>query len=213
MEHPRGRPDGAGCAVCLPQSDQGAIEPGLTMNLFVADPHWGWWIVLYFFFGGIAAGAYFSATLIDLVGREQDRELARLGYWIAFPLVSLCGILLIIDLDQPGRFWHMLLRSEVVGEAIQEGWPWSAAGWQHMIRAPLLKHWSPMSIGSWALLLFGLCSSLSFAGSLWPGGRLEWLLRRSVLARGLQVIGCGVGFFVAAYTGALLTATNQPIWS
>ena len=29
----------------------------------------------------------------------------------------------------------------------------------------------------------------------------------------LQVVGCGAGFFVAAYTGALLTATNQPMWS
>ena len=29
------------------------------MNLFVADPEWGWWIIRYFFLGGIAAGAYF----------------------------------------------------------------------------------------------------------------------------------------------------------
>src|SRR5690348_11962785 len=31
------------------------------MNLFVADPHWGHWILLYFYLGGIAAGAYFAA--------------------------------------------------------------------------------------------------------------------------------------------------------
>ena len=37
---------------------------GRLMNLFVADPHWGWWIILYFYLGGIAAGAYFTATLI-----------------------------------------------------------------------------------------------------------------------------------------------------
>jgi formate-dependent nitrite reductase membrane component NrfD len=54
------------------------------MNLFVADPHWDWWIVFYFFLDGIAAGAYFTATLLDLFGRA----LARLGYRIAFPLVS-----------------------------------------------------------------------------------------------------------------------------
>ena len=40
------------------------------MNPFVADPQWGWWIVLYFYLGGIAAGAYFLATLIELFGRE-----------------------------------------------------------------------------------------------------------------------------------------------
>src|SRR5262249_8307341 len=29
-----------------------------AMNLFVEDPEWGWWIILYFYLGGIAAGAY-----------------------------------------------------------------------------------------------------------------------------------------------------------
>src|SRR5438094_2889487 len=86
---------------------------GPAMNLFVADPHWGWWIILYFFLGGIAAGAYFMATLIDLVGQDRDRELARLGYGVAFPLISLCGLFLIVDLDQPLRFWHMLFKSEI----------------------------------------------------------------------------------------------------
>src|SRR5262249_39646098 len=47
----------------------------------------------------------------------------------------------------------------------------------------------------------------------WPGGRLEGLFRHGWLGRGLQVVGCLVGFFIAAYTGALLTATNQPVWS
>jgi formate-dependent nitrite reductase membrane component NrfD len=28
-----------------------------------------------------------------------------------------------------------------------------------------------------------------------------------------QVVGCLFGFFIASYTGALLTATNQPFWS
>ena len=43
------------------------------MNPFVADPEWGWWITFYFFLGGIAAGAYFLATLIELFGQEVDR--------------------------------------------------------------------------------------------------------------------------------------------
>jgi len=84
------------------------------MNLFVADPEWGGWIILYFFLGGIAAGAYFMATLVELFGHEDDRGLSRVGYWIAFPLVCLCGLFLIADLDRPGRFWPMLFRSEVV---------------------------------------------------------------------------------------------------
>jgi formate-dependent nitrite reductase membrane component NrfD len=183
------------------------------MNPFVTDPEWGHWIVAYFFLGGIAAGCYFVATLIDLVGHPEDRGLARLGYLVAFPLICLCGLLLTIDLNQPQRFWHMLFRSEVVHEALNEGWPLSGRSWGTMVRAPLLKYWSPMSIGSWALTVFGLCSWLSFLGSVWPEGRMERLFRESWFARVLQVVGCLVGFFVASYTGALLTATNQPVWS
>jgi formate-dependent nitrite reductase membrane component NrfD len=183
------------------------------MNFFVADPEWGWWIILYFYLGGIAAGAYFLALVMDVVGTAEDREVARVGYWIAFPLIVLCGLFLTVDLGQPTRFWHMLFRSEVVDAALAAGWPWSGAGWRLMASAPLLKYWSPMSIGSWALTVFGLCSFLSFLGSLWPGGRLERLLRHGILGRALAVVGCGVGLFVASYTGVLLTATNQPFWS
>jgi formate-dependent nitrite reductase membrane component NrfD len=183
------------------------------MNDFVADPEWGWWIIGYFFLGGIAAGAYFMATMIDLAGRPEDRPLARVGYMLALPLILVCGIFLILDLHRRERFWHMLFRSEVVHEAIQQGWPTSGAGWETITSAPLVKYWSPMSVGSWALSLFGLCSTLSLLGSLWPGGRLEWLFRRSWLGKVIAVVGCCVGFFVASYTGALLSATSQPVWS
>src|SRR5438445_10124278 len=87
---------------------------GPAMNLFVADPDWGWWIILYFYLGGIAAGAYFTATLIELVGSAEDRELSVIGYSITFPLVALCGLFLIVDLGRPERYWHMLFKSEVV---------------------------------------------------------------------------------------------------
>ena len=181
------------------------------MNLFVADPEWGWWIVLYFFLGGIAAGAYFLASLIELFGGSLNRDLPRVGYWIAFPLILLCGLFLTVDLERPERFWHMLFRSGQVGEALREGWPFG--GWRSMLSAPLFKRWSPMSVGSWALAAFGLCSGLSLLGSLWSEGRLARLLRRSWFGRLLQVAGSLVGFFVAAYTGTLLSATNQPLWS
>jgi protein NrfD len=183
------------------------------MDLFVADPEWHWWIILYFFCGGIAAGAYFTATLIDLVGNERERELARVGYWIALPLVLLCGLFLTVDLTQPERFWHMLFKSEIVHKGLAEGWPVSAQSWRTMRHAIMWKQWSPMSVGAWALLLFGICSFLSFMGSLWPSGRLAHFLRHGFFGKALQLLGSAVGFFIASYTGSLLTATNQPLWS
>jgi chorismate mutase-like protein len=171
------------------------------MNTFVADPHWGWWIVWYFYLGGIAAGAYFLAALVEFVGDERDRRISRVGYLLAAPLVAVCGVLLILDLDQPTRFWHMLLERETL--------------------LPHVKYWSPMSIGAWALLLFGAVSTVSFVGAVaeagWCGlGRWCDAARRlhhGVFGRVFDLIGTVCGFFIAAYTGTLLTATNQPVWS
>src|SRR5262249_12296444 len=106
------RPDAAGV-----DRGAGSGRGGRPLDLFAADPRWGWWIILYFYLGGIAAGAYFLATTIDVVGDDRDRELARIGYWLAFPLILLCALFLTVDLSQPTRFWHMLLRSEDVEHA------------------------------------------------------------------------------------------------
>jgi len=172
------------------------------MNVFVADPLWGWWIIGYFFLGGIAAGAYFMSTLIDLVGSKEDRELSKIGYRIAFPLILICAVFLTLDLERPERFWHMLFRSEVVTEAR------TTQTWGELLRAPLIKYWSPMSVGSWALFIFGTCSFFSFLGSFRRNREAT-----SIIAHAFQLVGCVVGFFVAAYTGTLLSATNQPVWS
>jgi formate-dependent nitrite reductase membrane component NrfD len=171
----------------------------------VANPEWGWWIILYFFCGGIAAGAYFASILIEWTGREEDRVWSRLGYHIAFPLIILCGLFLILDLNRPERFWHMLFQSETVHQALAEGWPRTEDGWKAMLHAAQVKYWSPMSIGAWALSLFGLCAFLSYLG--------RNRARRGILARLFQLIGAALGFFIASYTGALVSATNQPIWS
>jgi formate-dependent nitrite reductase membrane component NrfD len=167
-------------------------------TLFTAAPEWQWLIVAYFFLGGIAGGAYFLAVLIDLFGDPLDRPLARLGYLVAFPVTVVCGLLLIVDLRKPLRFWHMLLQSETL--------------------RPMLKLWSPMSLGSWALLLFGGLAFLSFLAVLADDGRGRWPRLASLRPPGLlgtlvAVVGGLLGFFVAGYTGVLLTATNRPIWA
>jgi protein NrfD len=173
---------------------------------FTTAPHWEWYIVLYFFFGGLAGGSYFLAALIDLIGRPEDRPLARLGYYIAFPLVVISGLLLTVDLSRPLRFWHMLIERNTF--------------------EPMFKAWSPMSIGSWALLVFGVFTFVSFLAALSEDDRLRRpvpaILRRpffrvlrppSVLGRVVAVLGGIAGFYIAGYTGVLLAVTNRPIWS
>src|ERR1700687_2529700 len=107
----------------------------------VTDPEWGWWIILYFYLGGIGAGAYVMASLIDLFGSDEDWEVPRIGYWLALPLISVCGLLLVVDLHRPERFWHMLFASERVEQALADGWPTSGMGWKEMMDAYVLKRW------------------------------------------------------------------------
>lgn len=145
----------------------------------VQAPEWEMYIVWYFFLGGIAGGAYFAAAIADNFGGRRDREVAKVGYFIAFPLVLICGVLLILDLGTPSRFLNMM---------------------------KVFKFWNPMSIGSWALGAFGafsfICAFLSFSDS-------EGML---MLRRNVAKVGSWFGFFVAAYTGVLLSNTAQPIW-
>jgi formate-dependent nitrite reductase membrane component NrfD len=177
----------------------GSVMNGIpSSTFFSAPPDWGWLIVFYFFFGGLAGGCYFLAVLIDLFGRPEDRPLARLGYYIAFPCVLISAFLLTIDLTRPERFWHMLIQSNTL--------------------RPMFKPWSPMSLGSWALLIFGIFSFLSFLSALAEAGRLRWpaALRfrpPGFLGTVLSAIGGILGFYVAGYTGVLLAVTNRPIWS
>jgi formate-dependent nitrite reductase membrane component NrfD len=160
-------------------------------------PQWEWLIVFYFFVGGIAGGAYFTAAVIELVGEPEDRPLARAGYLIAFPLAVLGALLLTLDLGMPQRFWHMLVyRKSLL--------PWP-------------KWDSPISVGAYGLLVFGLFSSLSFLEALVQVGRLRWAplrLRPNSLARKLYaVLGGLAGYFLAGYTGVLLATTHLPMWA
>ena len=170
----------------------------LSSTFFSAPPDWGWLIVFYFFFGGLTGGSYFLAVLIDFFGREEDRPLARLGYYISFPCILISGLLLTLDLGRPERFWHMLIQSNTF--------------------LPIFKPWSPMSVGSWALMIFGIFSLLAFLSALaedgrWPGPSARRLRPPGMLGSIIAVIGGLFGFYVTGYTGVLLAVTNRPIWS
>jgi formate-dependent nitrite reductase membrane component NrfD len=162
---------------------------------FVQPPQWTWFIILYFFAAGLAGGSYTLATILRWRGTARDEGLARVGFKLAFPLVVICGILLTIDLGQPLRFWHMMIDTTPGASGLN------------------FKYWSPISLGSWALLAFGLFSFVSFlfawrqdrdgrAAAPTSGGIRIWNLLGSVL-----------GLFLASYTGVVLSVSNQWVWS
>jgi protein NrfD len=169
----------------------------MSDTFFTSPPQWHWLVIWYLFVGGVAGGSYLIGALLDLFGDPRDQPLARLAYYVAFPAVLVGGLLLILDLNRPERFWHMLIMSE-------RGWP-------------MFKAWSPMSIGSWGLAVFGGFAFLAFAGALAEDGRVRWRgparLRQGVLGALLAILGGLFGFFLAGYTGVLLAVTNRPVWA
>lgn len=143
-------------------------------------PGWEMMIVWYFFLGGIAGGAYFTAAVADNFGGPRDRHVARVGYLLSLPLVMACGVLLIADLGVPTRFLNML-------------------------RA--FKFWDPMSIGAWAVGVFGMFSFVSSVLSFSTSAQTEARRRK------VGLVGILFGFFLASYTGVLLSNSAQPFWS
>jgi formate-dependent nitrite reductase membrane component NrfD len=166
---------------------------------FAGPPSWTWFILFYFFFAGLSGGSYVLASLFRLRGEPSDEPAARLGYYVSFAALIPCPVMLILDLGTPLRFWHMLWNTTP-----------GAAGLS-------FKWWSPMSVGAWALLVFGAFVTASFLDSLVRDDRLRWRWVTQLLGGGfgrlVMVVGSILGLFVAGYTGVLLSVSNQPVWS
>src|SRR5437879_5705867 len=155
----------------------------MSDTFFTASPHWTWFIIPYFFVGGLAGGAYFLAATLEWFGRPEDRPVIRTAYSLAFWGAIISGALLTFDLGKPFRFWHMLFQSDNL---------------PHL----MFKGFSPISFGAWAILLFGACALVSWRTKT-PG----------TVTKLVAAVGGLLGFFVAGYTGVLLTVTNRPIWA
>ncbi len=161
-------------------------------------PGWEWYyIALYFFVGGTAAGAYFIGSLIEFFGAEKYRSISKVAFYIAFPLALLCPILLTLDLGQQARFINLFYSPSAGGLYIN---------WQ-----------SPVSFGSWALLVFGAMSFLSFVDNLIQDGKIKFVPFANLYNRRPRtlyaIIGSIAGFFVAGYTGVILNLTARPLWA
>src|SRR6266851_6559307 len=152
---------------------------------------WSWEIMLYFFLGGLAGGSFLVSTLADLLGSVKDAALIRAGRFIALICMIISPILLIKDLGRPERFHHMLR---------------------------VLKLRSAMSLGSWAITVFGMCCGLITAHQMANDGLLNWFpplarFLKVLPVKIIEVIGSVFGLFVASYTGVLLSSTAVPVWA
>ncbi|HEX3642145.1 MAG TPA: NrfD/PsrC family molybdoenzyme membrane anchor subunit, partial [Ktedonobacteraceae bacterium] len=173
-----------------PDLEREQQEPTYYDYPVLKTPIWRWEIVWYFFLGGLAAGCYVIASIAALFGSQEDRVVARTGYYLSLLALLPCPPLLIKDLGRPERFLNMLR---------------------------VFKVKSPMSMGVWGLLTFSMFSGTTAMiqaardGILgkWWGAR--WLAK--LPQRLLAIPGSFFGIFLGGYTGVLLATTSIPLWS
>ena len=175
--HPRTDPDRDG-------RDYYGIPP-------IKEHTWTWEVPVYFWLGGIGAGAHLISTVAQLLG-WKDKAFFRATRYTVLVTMILSPILLIMDLGRPERFYNMLR---------------------------IVKLRSPMSTGSWALAIFGVLSGLIAAaqaahdGLLGRDNILVRLVKTFIPDRLLSVVALPVGLYVGLYSGILLSATSVPLWA
>jgi hypothetical protein len=138
------------------------------------EPVWRPEIPLYFFFGGIAG----ASSLLHLGARVTGNEtLARRSLLIGAAADIVSPALLVSDLGRPERFLNMFR---------------------------VFKVTSPMSVGSWILLVSGGASNT--AAVLELAGRLK------PVKIAAELVSAAAGPPLTTYTGTLLADTSIPVW-
>ncbi|MFH1845034.1 MAG: NrfD/PsrC family molybdoenzyme membrane anchor subunit, partial [bacterium] len=148
--------------------------------------------------GGLSAGLFVLSALLTFFGGQPFRSLARAGALVApFPVAIGC-LILIFDLGNPLRFWRLF----------------STIQWT-----------SPMSVGSWLLVIFTGVAFLHAALWKFPESPdslqfRKWTVRlpgadlRRTWRRLLAAVGIPLGLGVGIYTGVLLGAIPaRPFWN
>ncbi len=177
------------------------MELNVTGINALTSPHlhiWDWRVSLYLFLGGLSAGLAVMTTVLHLRkgGALVKNEPAGYIAPILVPIILGIGMLFIfLDLERKLNVF-----------------------WFYLTFQPL----SPMSWGSWGLLVFFPVSGL-FALATLPDEMLPWLMleplknlavRMRAWLFHLAVVNFAMGIFIGIYTGVLLSSfVARPLWN
>jgi polysulfide reductase chain C len=166
---------------------------------------WGWLPSIYLFLGGLGAGAFLVAAMMEWTGEQYKHDFCPttlVGSTVGGPLLLLGTVLLILDLGaglrEPWRIFYMFTH-------FRSAMTWGV--WILSIFIPLC-------------FLYGFLELMELYPRVWRGLFVRRLppLRRLPLRR-IKHIVAGVGSLFAVgtaiYTGVLLSAVGPsiPFWS
>jgi len=170
----------------------------------MSEHYWGWLVAIYLFMGGMGAGAFIIAAVIELTGERYKREYcptALVGAGVSGPLIAIGTVLLIFDL----------------GAGLRE--PWRILN--------MFTNWS--SVMTWGIWILSFFIPIAFVYGILEvmqvhPGILAWLRRwlrflpETLPYRGIKRIVCSIGILLALgtalYTGVLLSVVQAvPLWA
>lgn len=170
----------------------------------MSEHHWGWLVAIYLFLGGMGAGSFIVASLVELSGERYKHKYCpttMVGAGVSGPLILIGTVLLIFDL----------------GAGLREPW---------RILNMFTNMHSVMTWGIWVLSLFlpiaflyGFLEIMHvYPGILaWARKRLS-MLPETLPYRKIKRVICPVGIALALgtalYTGVLLSVVKAvPLWA
>ena len=170
----------------------------------MSEHYWGWLVAIYLFMGGMGAGAFIIAAVIELTGERYKYEYcptALVGAGVSGPLIAIGTVLLIFDL----------------GAGLRE--PWRILN--------MFTNWS--SVMTWGIWILSFFIPIAFVYGILEvmqvhPGILAWLRRwlrflpETLPYRGIKRIVCSIGILLALgtalYTGVLLSVVQAvPLWA
>jgi formate-dependent nitrite reductase membrane component NrfD len=170
----------------------------------MAEHHWGWLVAIYLFLGGMGAGAFFIAAMIELTGIRYAQKYCPTtlaGAGVSGPLILVGTVLLIFDL----------------GAGLREPW---------RILYMFTNLQSVMTWGIWILTLFlpiaflyGILEVMHVHPGILARARQRLrFLPETLPYRRIKRVVCGVGILLAIgtaiYTGVLLSVVEAvPLWN
>lgn len=160
---------------------------------------WGLPVAIDLFAAGMGAAAFLVAVMADLAGSKKFTSIRLTGAIIA-PWPAILGVLLlVVDLGRPLRFWEMLFKR---GEGV---------GLAPGLEAPYLMFnpGSAMSWGTWILSIFVIISLIYLVVSI-IAIPFSW---GEIATKIVGIIGLPFALLVTAYTGVLISATSNALWS
>jgi protein NrfD len=139
----------------------------------------------YVFLAGLSGAAQLLTMLLDLTRSRSAASAIRRGRYLLLLAPTIGAACLIADLHMPQRFYNMLR---------------------------IFKLTSPMSIGSWLLVLFS-ATAIPTAFIQFLTDRFRWLGWSRGLASALQIPASLTGAGLGTYTASLFSATSSPAWA